>query len=90
MPEPIEIRITQHRGANAKWDYDYYGDRTRAEGYGGYYYYQHAKFRLPSGKPKYEKFSDGVTSEEILAAIQKKYSNFKFVLSTTESLNPNT
>ena len=39
-----------------------------------------AKFRLPSGKPKIERFSEGTTDEEILSAISKKYSNYKFFI----------
>jgi hypothetical protein len=39
-----------------------------------------ARFVLPTGKKKTEMFSYESTNEEILAAIQKKYSNFKFTL----------
>ena len=43
--------------------------------------WQNAKFRLPGGKPKLEVFSNDRTPEEILTAVQKKYSNLKFKLS---------
>ena len=40
-----------------------------------------AKFRLPSGKAKCERCSDELTDEQILTYVQKKYSNYRFVLS---------
>ena len=39
-----------------------------------------AKFRLPSGKPKLEMFKEGTSDDEILSAIQKKYTNYKFII----------
>lgn len=41
---------------------------------------KHAKFRLPSGKAKYEVFGGDDTPEAILKAVSKKYSNYKFTL----------
>jgi len=41
---------------------------------------KNAHFRLPTGKKKVEYFSDGLSDEDVLKAVSKKYSNFKFKL----------
>lgn len=77
----IEIIIKKCTGNKVKWDYDSDGRRTRRlEGFTPRW--KNAKFRLPSGKPKTLSFPFEKTSDEILAEVQKRYSNFKFTLTT--------
>lgn len=85
----IEIRITNHVGYSAKYSYDCYGNKDRNVNGGQRFYYRHAKFRLPSGKPKCERFGGDVTDEQIFSSITKKYSNLKatFILQSLIS-NP--
>lgn len=77
--EKIELKITSHVGNLVRFDYNNDGSRDlldkpyRPK-------WKHAKFRLPSGKPKLEVFGDNVTDEMILDAVSKRYSNFKFTL----------
>jgi hypothetical protein len=78
MGTVIEVTITNHVGNLVR--YDYYNDGSR--GLLDVPYrprYKHAKFRLPSGKPKCERFGNDLTDELILQVLSKKYSNFKFI-----------
>lgn len=83
----IEVRITNHVGYAAKWSYYDYGDRYPNENYGSSYSYRHAKFRLPSGKPRCIRFAGDVTDDTIILEISKKYSSLKstFVKQTQPS-----
>lgn len=75
----IEITIKHCVGNKVKYERDNEGLRERLpQSYRPKWI--NAKFRLPSGKPKLEMFSDGTSAEQILAVIQKKYSNYKFVI----------
>lgn len=84
MPD-LELRITNHTWYAPKYLYSYYGDRELNSERGRSGKYRHAKFRLPSGKPKCIRFGD-ISDEEVLAAIRKQFSNFSFVLAPQPSI----
>jgi len=73
------IVITIKKCVGNKVKYDYNNDGTRDKLSQPYRpMWKNAKFRLPSGKPKCEVFGYDEPDEEILKAISKKYSNYKF------------
>lgn len=83
IKEEAKIEITIKSLIGNKVKYDYYNDGSRGLLKKPYRpKCKHAKFRLPSGKAKYEVFGWDDTDEEILKAVSKKYSNLKFKLRT--------
>lgn len=76
LPE-IEVFITRHKGNTVK--YERYNDGLRYKLDQPFTpQFKHAKFTLPSGKNKCERFSIETFDSTILDAIAKKYSNFRF------------
>jgi hypothetical protein len=75
----IQIQIKAWVGNLVRFDYYNDGGRGlldkpyRPKG-------KNAHFKLPNGKKKVEYFPNDYTDTEILNAVSKKYSNFKFTL----------
>jgi hypothetical protein len=74
----ISVEISQHIGNVVKYEVNNEGTKDPVTPFRRRW--KHAKFKLPSGKKKCEVFPYDKTPEEILSAVQKTYSNFKFKL----------
>lgn len=83
----VVIRITNHKGNKVK--YERYNDGLRYPIEQPYTpTFRHAKFTLPSGKKKCERFAGDATDEQVLSGVQRRYTNFRFILNT-QTLNQN-
>lgn len=71
----IEVFVTRHKGNTVKYERDNEGLRDKLEKpYTPEF--KHAKFTLPNGKKKCERFTITTFDTTILEAIRKKYSNY--------------
>lgn len=82
----IEVAIVVKKGSLIKYERDNEGLRERLDKpYRKIW--KAAKFRLPSGKPKNEIFPVDWSDEDIMAAVKKKYSNFRELFTPSNPIN---